>query len=60
MLAGTEQCCSSAPAGYKVSDSPCLPAVNVSEPDDFDIPTTQNLLKKYDLKAAGSLVRSLP
>ena len=36
-------------------------AVNVSEPDDFDVETTKSLLKQYDLKAAGSLVRlSLP
>ncbi len=32
-------------------------AVNVSEPDDFDVETTKSLLQKYDLKAAGSLVR---
>ena len=36
-----------------------MPAVNLSVPEEVDAQLTKELLDKYDLKAAGSLVSLL-
>ncbi len=38
----------------------CLRAVNLSVPEEVDAKLTKELLDKYDLKAAGSLVSVMP
>ncbi len=37
----------------------CVPVVNLSVPEEVDAQLTKELLNKYDLKAAGSLVSML-
>ena len=52
MPVGTSQMCVS-----QLLDRTCCNAVNLSVPEEVDAELTRELLQKYDLQAAGSLVR---